>query len=78
MENVTEISSEEEENLLIIKPKKVNLEKEKNVSFTVKTIPGDGHCIVNIFMCFLARTPTKFSLHYGTNSGNHSLINRFQ
>ena len=41
METVIEISSGEEDDLLVIKPKKVKLEKEENVNFTVKTIPGD-------------------------------------
>ena len=59
METVIEIPSGEEDDLLIIKLKKVKLEKKNNVSFTVKTIPGDGHCIV--------RTRPKFSLYYGTN-----------
>ena len=49
---------------LLIKLKQIKLEKEENVNFTVKPIPGDSHCIVN---CFLARTPPKFSLNYGTN-----------
>ena len=42
METVIEISSGEEDDLLIIKSKKVKLEREENVNFTVKTIPGDG------------------------------------
>ena len=45
METVIEISSGEEDDLLIMKPKKVKLKKEENVNFTenYKTIPGDGH-----------------------------------
>ena len=55
METVIEISSREEDDLLIIKPKKVNLEKEENVNFTVKTILGDGHCIANCFSMFFGK-----------------------
>ena len=67
METVIEISSGEEDDLLIIKPKKVKLEKEENVNFTVKTIPADGHSIENCFSMFLERTRLKFSLYYGMN-----------
>ena len=52
MKTVIEISSGEEDDLLILKPKKVKLEREENFNFTVKTIPGDGHCIVNCFSMF--------------------------
>ena len=55
METVIKIPSSEEEDLLIIKPKKVKLEREENVNFTVKTIPGDGHCIVNCFSMFFGK-----------------------
>ena len=50
-----EITSGEGDDLLIIKPKKVQLEKEENVNFTVKPIPGDGHCIVNCFSMFFGK-----------------------
>ena len=59
METVIEISSGEEDDLLIIKPKKVKLEKEENVNFTVKTIPGDGHCIVNCFSMFFGKDSSE-------------------
>ena len=59
METVIEIPSGEEDDLLVIKPKKVKLEKEDNVSFTVKTIPGDGHCIVNCFSTFFGKDSSK-------------------
>ena len=45
--------------LLIIKPKKVKLEKEENVNFTVKTIPGDGHCMVNCFSMFFGKDSSE-------------------
>ena len=45
--------------LLIIKPKKVKLEKEENVNFTVKTIPGEGHCIVNCFSMFFGKDSSE-------------------
>ena len=72
METVIEISSGEEDDLLIIKPKKVKLEKEKNVNFTVKTIPGDVHCIVNCFSIFFGKDSSGilsllWSKFYGTN-----------
>ena len=60
---------------LLIKPKQIKLEKEENVNFTVKPIPGDSHCIVN---CFLARTPPKFFLTMERILGKHSLIHGFQ
>ena len=50
-----EITSGEGYDLLIIKPKKVQLEKEENVNFTVKPIPGDGHCIANCFSMFFGK-----------------------
>ena len=59
METVIEISSGEEGDLLIIKPKNVKLEKEENVNFTVKTIPGDGHCIVNCVSMFLGKDTSE-------------------
>ena len=59
METVIEISSGEEGDLLIIKPKNVKLEKEENVNFTVKTIPGDGHCIVNCFSMFFGKDSSE-------------------
>ena len=59
METVIEISSGEEDDLLIIKPKKVKLEKEENVNFTVKTIPGDGHCIVTCFSMFFGKDSSE-------------------
>ena len=67
METVTEISSGKEDDLFVIKPKKVKLEKAENINFTIKTIPGDGYCIANCFPMFLERTPPKFSLYQGTN-----------
>ena len=45
--------------LLIMTPKKVKLEKEENVNFTVKTIPGDGHCIVNCFSMFFGKDSSE-------------------
>ena len=54
-ETATEISSGEEDDLLIIKPKKLKLKKEENVNFTVETIAGDGHCIVNCFFIFFGK-----------------------
>ena len=59
METVIEISSGEEDDLLIIKPKKVKLEKEENVNFTVKTIPADGHSIENCFSMFFGKDSSK-------------------
>ena len=59
METVTEISSGKEDDLFIIKPKKVKLEKEENVNFTVKTIPGDGYCIVNCFPMFFRKDSSE-------------------
>ena len=59
METVIEISSGEEGDLLIIKPKNVKLEKEENVNFTVKTIPGDCHCIVNCVSMFLGKDTSE-------------------
>ena len=41
------------------KTKKVKLEKEENVNFTVKTIPGDGHYIVNCFSMFIGKDSTE-------------------
>ena len=58
METVIEIFSEEDD-LLIIKPKKVKLEKEENVNFTVKTIPADGHSIENCFSMFFGKDSSK-------------------
>ena len=56
METVTEISSREEDDLLVIKPK-------KQINFTVKTILRDGHCTVNIFQCFFGKDSSEiFSL----------------
>ena len=71
METVIEISSGEEDDLLIIKPKKVKLEKEENVNFTVKTIPGDGH----VFWKELLRN-SLFTME--RISGKHSFIHAFQ
>ena len=59
METVIEIPSGEEDDLLIIKLKKVKLEKNNNVSFIVKTIPGDDHCIVNCFSTFFGKDSSK-------------------
>ena len=59
METVIEISSGEDGDLLIIKTKSVKLEKEENVNFTVKTIPGDRHCIVNCVSMFLGKDTSE-------------------
>ena len=59
METVIEISSGEEDDLPTIKPKKVKLEKEENVNFAVKTIPGDGHCTESCFSMFFGKDSSK-------------------
>ena len=58
VETVKEISSGEDD-LLIVKPKKVKLEKEENVTFIVKTIPGDSHCIANCFSMFFGKDSSE-------------------
>ena len=59
METVTEISSGKEDDLFIIKPKKVKLEKAENINFTIKTIPGDGYCIANCFPMFFGKDSSE-------------------
>ena len=41
------------------KTKKSKAKKEENVNFTVKTIPGDGHCIVNCFSMFFGKDSSE-------------------
>ena len=78
METVIEISSGEEGDLLIIKPKNVKLEKEENVNFTVKTIPGEGHCIVNCFSMFFGKDSSEIlSLLWNEFQENFHLYMRF-
>ena len=60
IETLIEISSGEEDDLLIIKPKNVKLEKEEHVNFRVKPIPGDGHDIVNCFSMFFGKDSSEF------------------
>ena len=77
METVIEISSGEDD-LLIIKPKKVKLEKDENVHFTIKTIPGDGHCIVNCFSIFFGKDSSEIlSLLWNEFQENFHLYMRF-
>ena len=78
METVIEISSGEEGDLIIIKPKNVKLEKEENVNFTVKTIPGEGHCIVNCFSMFFGKDSSEIlSLLWNEFQENFHLYMRF-
>ena len=58
METVIEISSGEDD-LLITKQKKIKLEKDENVHFTVKTIPGGSHCILNCFSMFFGKDSSE-------------------
>ena len=38
---------------------KAKAKKEENINFTVKTIPGDGHCIVNCFSVFFGKDSSE-------------------
>ena len=58
METVIEISSGEDD-LLITKQKKIKLEKDENVHFTVKTIPGGSHCILIFFSMFFGKDSSE-------------------
>lgn len=58
MADVIEISSGEEE--VIVSPsKKSKIKEESDVSFTVKTITGDGHCIINCFSSFFKKESSE-------------------
>ena len=77
IETVKEISSGEDD-LLIVKPKKVKLEKEENVNFIVKTIPGDSHCIANCFSMFFGKDSSEIlSLLWNEFQENFHLYMRF-
>ena len=77
METVIEISSGEDD-LLIIKQKKIKLEKDENVHLTVKTIPGGSHCIVNCFSMFFGKDSSEIlSLLWNEFQENFHLYMRF-
>ena len=55
------ISYDEEDGLIIIKKPKLDesLVANKDVFFSIKSVPGDGHCIVNCFSTFFGKATTE-------------------
>ena len=55
------ISSDEEDEVIIMK--KPKLEESavtyKDVFFSIKSVPGDGHCIVNWFSTFFGKATSE-------------------
>ena len=55
------ISYDEEDGLIIIKKPKLDesLVANKDVFFSIKSVPGDGHCIVNWFSTFFGKATSE-------------------
>ena len=51
------ISSDEEDEVIITKKSKLeeSFEENRDAFFSIKSVPGDGHCIVNCFSTFLGK-----------------------
>ena len=51
------ISSDEEDEVIITKKPKLeeSVVANRDAFFSIKSVPGDGHCIVNCFLTFLGK-----------------------
>ena len=55
------ISSDEEDEVIIRKKPKLEerVVADRDVFFSIKSVPGDGHCIVNCFSTFLGKATSE-------------------
>ena len=58
---VVVISSEEEDEAIMTRKPKLEQSAVANrdVFFSIKSVPGDGHCLVNCFLTFLRKATSK-------------------